>query len=46
VAELSGEQLVELARLNRDQALETLVRDYRREIYDLCVRISGNATEA
>jgi len=46
VAELTGEELVELARLNRDQALEVLVRNYRREIYDLCVRISGNATEA
>ena len=46
MAELTGEELVELARLNRDQALEVLVRNYRREIYDLCVRISGNATEA
>jgi RNA polymerase sigma-70 factor, ECF subfamily len=46
VAELTGEQLVELAKLNRDQALEMLVRDYRREIYDLCVRISGSTTEA
>ncbi|MCB2213370.1 RNA polymerase sigma factor [bacterium] len=46
MADLTGEQLVELAKQNRDQALEILVREYRREIYDLCVRISGNAIEA
>ncbi len=35
-----------LLKTDRNKAFEELVKFYRRDIYDLCVRISGNTEEA
>ncbi|MBS1261847.1 MAG: ECF RNA polymerase sigma factor SigW [Calditrichaeota bacterium] len=43
---MTGEQLVDLVARDRDGALEWLVDEYRREIHDLCARISGSTFEA